>query len=156
MPQTLATDQLPQANGVNFSNVTVASTTAANVTSLGFAIGANESWSAEFHLTIQGATNGCKFLVTSPSGATVRLGVLAQTTSATSAMAFESSATTIGATLTASANAYMSANFTGKAIITVAATAGATPGTIQLQIATISGTNTITVLQYSHMTARKV
>lgn len=140
-------------NGRRTSGISTTDTTIASVWDLGFAIGPNEVWTAEFNLS-HGAsgTGGCKWAISIPSGATIRAVVVGSGASKTTQT---SSIITASATLTA--ELYNTAALTtGWTRITASVANGATGGNVQLQFASgVSGQFT-TVYTDSYFTARRL
>lgn len=134
------------------SNVTINSTTMADVTGLAFAVGASEIWAFEFNLTITGNTNGLKFDLTGPTSPTSLMATFFGNTSGITAIstdnvtAFSTATTTVFAA-TAVAN-----------VLRVYGTLanGSTAGTVQLRAGTLSGTNSSTVRLNSHLVAHRI
>lgn len=134
------------------ANVTINSTTMADVTGLSFAVAANEIWAFEFNLTLTGNTNGLKFDLTGP-------------TSPTSLMAtFFGNTTGITAVSTDNVTAFSTATttvFASTAVVNVlriygTLANGSTAGTVQLRAGTLSGTNSSTVRLNSHLVAHRI
>jgi hypothetical protein len=133
------------------NDVTVSSTTFVSVTGLSFSIGAFESWTAEFDLTCVGDANGLKFQLTgpaSPSG--LRITTHANVSSATDFSVDSMTAFSTGG------GTYFTSVFNGMARINLSIDNGANAGTVQLQFATASGTNTCSVMRGSKLQARRV
>jgi hypothetical protein len=128
-------------------------TTATAVPGLSFTIGANEVWTVEFNCRIGKAsgTNGTKYAIAIPAGATVMGQVFGTVGSAT---AFATEVITASATLTSTAfNTTATSN--GVMRITACIVNGATAGTVQLQQASVTSQNAI-VLANSYMVARRI
>lgn len=126
--------------------------TAGNVTDMSFAVPASENWGFEFFLSNGcNGTGGIKWAITVPSGATFRA---VADGSAASATARTSAIMTVSGTLTIAFNAAVLA--TGFTRITGAVANSTTAGTVQLQFASTTATQTSTVYTNSLMTAQKL
>lgn len=134
------------------------STTLTDATSLGFAIAANEEWTADFELDMGGAfaaATGFKLAVTVPSGATLNVVVVASPETTTDASTYLKRTTTGGAALD-----FTLANCAGynQALVRVSVWVlnSTNAGTVQLQIAqsTSSGT-ALTLRKGSHGIAKR-
>lgn len=152
-PQQLQfpTDSLAfQAAGRVTANVTVAATTFTDVTGLGFAVGANEVWTAEFEVDFTSTAGGLKVQLTGPAApALVALTAVGTTTGVT---AFTASRVAALATPTA---VFGATAHTGTCRLKVYFANGVTAGTVQLQFnSAVSGTQT--VLAGSYLTARRL
>ena len=141
------------ANAIVSSNRTTTSTTLSDVTDMSFSIGANETWSFEFHIS-----NGCSgnggtdWAVTVPSGGTLRASVLGRAgayTDVISTVLTSSGSKTFTSFNTAN-SAYGNTHITGVVVN------GATPGNVTLQFSAGTGGQTSTVFANSYLTARKV
>lgn len=135
------------------SDVGVSGTTLSNTTGLSFAIAANETWLIEVAMTYtSAATGGIKVGASLPTGATGRLSITEESTSATTApQAVTTTSITTGASptfLATSTGGVLSAFYT---IVN-----GSTAGTVQIQHAETSAAGTTTVLANSYMIATKV
>lgn len=124
-----------------------------DVTGLGFAIGANESWIVEFNLLLIGSTSGMAFQLTGPAG-TSRVLICAEghTSSATTWLTYD--AHTAFGQQTAS-YCYFGSN-TGLVNIRAAIVNGSNAGNVQLQFACANPGQTNTVVNGSMMRAVKV
>lgn len=145
-----------QANGrapanQGFSN----NTTFADATNFGFAIGANETWTAEFYLifTTSGTSAGGKFQFTGPASPVdteFSLGTIGNSSVVGAIMtAFSSSSGTIPGAAGTLSNA--------RVWITVLVVNGTTAGTVQLQMGATAATNcVVTLIKGSYFTARRI
>lgn len=117
------------ATGYKTGDQSTTSATAVDITSMSFAIGANEVWTAEFYLgcTVSGAA-GIRYAVTVPSGATIGAGV--RGTNAIPAII-----TASGSLTTA-----VFTNTPSMTQISMLVQNGAAPGTVQVQFASGDGT----------------
>jgi hypothetical protein len=135
------------------ADVGTALLTVQNITGLSFSIAAGEVWSFECYIrnNKSALTAGIKYAVSVPAASSLDLW-LSGTTSATTAMQNER----ISATATLSANAYNTvANAEGFVNISGVVVAGATPGTVQIQHASVTS-GTATARANSYITARKI
>jgi hypothetical protein len=154
----LATTAFVAANTDVNGRLTATVTTTSNtlgtnaLTGLGFAIGANESWTVEWNLTVTGSTAGMKFDVTGPASPTdLRVSVLGNTSAITAI-----SAETITAFSTASAAYVLYATTSGQVRIVACINNGANAGTVQLRFGAATNTQSNSVLLNSYMTARRI
>lgn len=122
-----------------------------NITDLFFAIGANETWHfvAKIYVTTS-STNGCSFTVTWPSGEGVcwfdtnNTGVNNRITKI------------INTSGTATSNVLSSVAFTeGYVEVTGTIANGATAGNVQIQVRTVTTTNTVTIKKHSTIYANR-
>jgi hypothetical protein len=133
------------------SNKTVNSSIMSSITAFSFDMEPDETWTAEFYLEITGNTNGIRFQVTGPSSPTaVRMHVHGNTTGVTAI-----STDSVTAFATATTTVFCSTTATKQFVhIKLCVANGANYGPVQLQVATISGTNSSTVHAGSYMVAR--
>lgn len=131
------------------SDQTTTANTGTNVTGLSFALAANEKRAFEFHIQ-NGCNNtgGVTYALTVPSGATFRANARGSSTGVT---AMTSSTMTVSGTLTGAFNTVNSAG--GWTTITGVVTNGSTAGTVQLQFASGTSTQTSTVFAQSYVTS---
>lgn len=133
------------------SDVTTTSSTQANVTGLSFAIAANEVWTAEFALVCTGTGTGMAFQLTGPSSPT---NVLIFTQGSTiSASVFSGDGQAAFSTPT---QAYVAGAFNGVVVMRATIENGANAGTVALQFAAATNTQTEKVLRGSYMVANRV
>lgn len=123
------------------SDFTTANTTATNVTGMSFPVGANEVHTFEFRLNIGKAsgTAGIKVALAVPTGSTLKAMVDGTTSGPT---ATTSSVITASATLTAEIYSTV-ANSNGVMLIYGRVDSAGTPGTVQLQVASVTSQNAI-------------
>lgn len=140
-----------------FSRVTGDQTTtldtAVNCTNMSFAIGANETWS--FDMIYFGGCNntgGTKFAITLPTGCTLKSAVDAVNTGSTT---FQMEQMTTSGTLTTNIFFELNSSALYAKIVGIAVN-GSTAGTIQLQYASGTATQTSTIQANSYTTARRL
>jgi hypothetical protein len=129
------------------------SSTMANVVGHSFAIGVSETWTVEFNLWVTGGTasTGTVFQITGPASPNnVRIFTFGDTTGVTLV-----SSDSQGAFGTPT-QAYVAGTFSGYVRIMACIENGGNAGTIQLQYASNTNTQTNTIVRGSYMTARKV
>lgn len=137
---------------VGASNLTTTSTSASDVTNLGFSIGAGEVWAYEFFMH-NGCSNtgGIKYAITTTNGATFEAVADGMSTSAT---ARTSSIMNASGTLSIAFNAVNNQN--GFTRITGTAVGGGSAGAVQLRYASTTAGQTSTVYGSSYMIARRI
>jgi len=150
---TLKADKAWVVNAYAATDVTTTSATAATIPALSFAIGANETWTADCVCRVGcSASGGIKWLVSRPSGYTLFQCLMQG--NGPSLQAIESqiaNGTGLGAT------AFCTVVTTvGWMRISVMVANGATAGTVSLNLASATATQTSTVYAGSYMTARRV
>ncbi len=121
--------------------VTVATTAYVDITGLSASIGANETWVYHVFCPVTGATNGCLFQVTGPASPTaVQIYVTANVTT----LAALTHQTVSGFSTPTTAAAFSNATTNEFVEMTILVVNGSNAGTVQVQFATASGTNTCT------------
>lgn len=131
-----------QTNTIGTGTVTVATTAFVDITGMSAAIGASQTWIYHAQIPITGATNGCKFRVTGPASPTsVQINVRGPSAGATSL-----TSDNITSFSTGTSNGYFSSSFTSFVDIDIVVANGTNAGTVSIQFATATGTNTITAL----------
>lgn len=133
------------------SDVTISTNANADVTGMSFPIGANETWSVEFHLQIGcNNTGGVNFAMQLPASAThrtVAVGMGGSGTAVASSVLTTTSSTT-------NFNTVNSAN--GWCRITSVIVCSTTAGTVQLRFKSGTDTQTSTVFTDSYLVARRI
>ena len=123
---------------------------------LSFAIVAGEIWTAEFHLTCTGSTGdtgGMAFQLTGPASPTT---VATSTFGNTTGIAVFSDDNQTAFSTPSQAYMINAVAFTGGVHIYAYIANGANAGTVTLQFASVTGTQSNSVLKGSYMTARKI
>lgn len=138
--------------GLVAADVPVATTAYVNIGGLSFAIGKGETWFYEAVLAIAGATNGVKFQTTGPASPTSVLIAESGNTSGLTAYASD----TVAAFSTPGATAFATSAVTGTYRQFGTIVNGTTAGTVQLQFATASGTNSVSVKLGSFLRAQRI
>lgn len=134
------------------ASVANATATHADVTGFSCAIAAGETIQIEFDLTVTGGTNGAVFKLTGPSSvASFRQTYLGNSTAVTAVTAGTTTTWSTGAGTATGAMINNATPFTGYVRIVATIVNGATAGTVQLQFATASGTDSMSVLVGSQM-----
>jgi hypothetical protein len=142
---------LPPVNANVAADVTTTSNTMANVTGLSWSIGAGEVWSVEFNLYCTGSLTGMQFQLTGPASPTfVRVFTQGDTTGVGSVST--DSQTAFGSPT----QSYVSTSFSGYVRVMATIENGANAGTVQLQFASTTNTQTNKVLRGSYMTGRRI
>lgn len=132
--------------------VTNATATQANVTGLAVAIGASETLGFTLDLVVTGGTNGAVFRFTGPTSVTsFRQTYLGNSTGITASTAGTTTSWSTGAGTATGALINNATPFTGVVRIFGYVVNGSTAGTLQLQFATASGTDSMSVLAGSVM-----
>lgn len=130
---------------------TTTANTFANVTDLSISIGASETWSFEAALTCGcNNTGGGQFTVTVPSGATLRLMVQGNTSSATAWTGASITASDGNTVNMVTANAQNRLAFLSGTVVN-----GANAGAIQVRFRAVTSGQTVTVDAGSYITGRK-
>lgn len=133
--------------------VPVSTTGYVDITGLSADIGANETWHYRILCPITGATNGCKFQVTGPASPTLVQMFLSSNQAAINQILRDALVTAFS---TPNTTAVHSSSATGYTEIDLLVVNGATAGTIQLQFATGTGTNTITAQANRFIEGRRI
>ncbi len=141
------------AQGRISGDITTTSGSAVDATGFSFAIAANEVWTFDITLNLTGITGGTKFAVNGPSAATLMAQVFGMTSGVT---AFRSDV--ISALATLSATALVTSNGTTGMLVRITGVIvnSSTPGTVQLQWASVTGGNTSTIKANSSFTATRI
>ena len=148
---SLKRDKAWQVDAITSSAQITTLDTAVDLSQFSFPIGANESWSAELHMSVTGSVGGGKFAFTAPTGHSTRMLVTGSDTSATTHM---HAATTGSGTLSP---AFVSGSqFVGHIDITLGIINGANAGTLAIQYASATAGLSTTVNSKSYMTARRI
>jgi large repetitive protein len=141
------------ANAYVVNDVTTTSSAMANVTGLSFAIPANTVWSVEFNLLSTGSLGGVVFQLTGPAAPTlVTIFTQGDTTGVTGVSSDSQSA------FGTPTQAYIVnvVPFTGVVTMKALISNGANAGTVRLQFASATNTQTNIIKAGSYMTARRV
>lgn len=150
------------SSGVAYGGLTATVTTTSAtqgtnaLTGLSFAIGAGEIWTAEWHLTCTGSTGdtgGMAFQLTGPASPTT---VATSTFGNTTGITVYSDDSQTAFSTPSQAYSINAVAFTGIVKICAYIANGANAGTVTLQFASVTGTQSNSVLKGSYMTARKI
>ena len=128
----------------------------ADVTGLGFAVAAGESWSAELVLAVVSGSGGqgLKFRVAGPGAASVLISMQG-TGPGASSTSMDCEVQTAFSVASPAKTFCTGSNLTGVVRVHVVVTNASAGGTVQLQASNSSGSGTVTIKANSDLAARK-